>query len=358
MSRPIRALIHTAALEHNLQQARQYNPDSKIMAVVKANGYGHGIVPVARALSGADGFGVASLEEAMVLRDAGVEHPITALEGFFEETELAYFIEQRVQAVIHSYWQLELLERAKGTGSIDVWVKIDTGMNRLGFAIQDTSTVIARLRECRHVGELGLMSHLACADDTHSDSARTQMERFGTLVQEHQLPASLANSAGVVGWPGNGYQWVRPGIMLYGGTPTIGNSAVALELKPAMTLTSALIAVNQRRKGDAIGYGGDWVCPEDMIVGVVAAGYGDGYPRHARAGTPVLVNNTPAPLIGRVSMDMITVDLRQHKDAKVGDEVVLWGNGLPVDTVADHAGTISYELLCHVTPRVPRIETS
>ena len=356
MSRPARAFINTAALKHNLNQARQFHPNRKIMAVIKANGYGHGIVAVASALSDADGFGVASLEEAMALRDAGVALPITALEGFFEASELPYFIDHKVQAVIHSAWQVDILEQSGEKGQIDVWVKIDTGMNRLGFPLEEAQSVIDRLRNCDRVGQLVLMSHLACADEADSDSTRSQVEKFRQLASETGLPASLANSAGVVAWPETAYDWQRPGIMLYGSSPVAGKSASELNLKPVMTATSALIAVRQQRKGDAVGYGGDWVCPEDMTIGVVAFGYGDGYPRHAGPGTPVLVNGKVATLIGRVSMDMITVDLRTNQDARVGDRVVLWGDGLPIDDVARHADTISYELLCHVTSRVPRIE--
>ena len=356
MSRPARAFINTAALKHNLNQARQFHPNSKIMAMVKANGYGHGLITVGQALADADGFGVASIEEALALRDAGIRQPITALEGFFEAPELPYFVEHDVQAVIHSAWQLELLERFSGDGKIDVWVKVDTGMNRLGFSVDEAQTVVDQLHRCEHAGQLTLMSHLACADDVNSDAARAQVAKFRQLVGDTGLPASLANSAGVVAWPDTAYEWQRPGIMLYGSSPVTGKTADALDLRPVMTASSALIAVRQLRKGDAVGYGGDWVCPEDMTVGVVAFGYGDGYPRHAKPGTPVLVNEKTVPLIGRVSMDMITVDLRTQENARVGDKVVLWGDGLPVDDVAHHADTISYELLCHVTSRVPRIE--
>ena len=356
MSRPARALINTAALKHNLHQARQFHPESKVMAVVKANGYGHGIVAVANALDNADGFGVASLEEAMVLRDAGISRPIAALEGFFEASELPYFVDHKIQAVIHSSWQLDILEQSSDKGQIDVWVKIDTGMNRLGFPLDEAPTVIDRLRRCDRVNQLALMSHLACADEVDSESTRAQVKRFRELATENGLPASLANSAGVVAWPDTAYQWQRPGIMLYGSSPVTGRSASELDLRAAMTVTSAVIAIRQLHKGDAVGYGGDWVCPEHMTIGVVAFGYGDGYPRHARPGTPVLINGQIAPLIGRVSMDMITVDLRAHEGARVGDSVTLWGDGLSVDEIARHAETISYELLCHVTARVPRIE--
>jgi alanine racemase len=355
MTRPARALVDIAALKHNLQRARQLHPDRKIMAVVKANGYGHGIAAVSDALSGADGFGVASIDEALVLRDHGVTAPITVLEGFFDGAELPYFRSHDLQAVVHSGWQLELLERTKLDGKVDIWLKVDTGMNRLGFALDDIEVAIRRVSSSDYAGEIGLMSHLACADEPGSEATREQIARFRALASQHRFTTSLANSAGVVGWPDSAFDWQRPGIMLYGSSPVAGQSAQELDLQPAMTVKSALIAVNQRRKGDAVGYGGEWVCPEDMAVGVVAFGYGDGYPRHARSGTPVLVNGKLVPLIGRVSMDMITLDLRNQPSAQAGDEVILWGEGLPIDDVARDAGTISYELICHVTERVLRV---
>lgn len=355
MTRPARALIDTAVLRHNLQRARQLHPDSKVMAVVKANGYGHGMASVCAALSGADAFGVASVDEALVLRDSGVTSPITVLEGFFDRTELPYFRSHHLHAVIHSAWQLDLLEHIELDGKINIWVKVDTGMNRLGFAPEKTEAVIKRARSSDNVGEISLMSHLASADEPGSRITRDQIARFRSLVTRLRFTASLANSAGVVGWPESAFDWQRPGVMLYGASPILGQSARALDLRPAMTVKSALIAVNQRRMGDTVGYGGEWICPEDMAVGVVAFGYGDGYPRHARPGTPVLLNGKQAPLVGRVSMDMITLDLRAHPTAQVGDEVTLWGDGLPIEDVARHAGTISYELMCHVTERVPRV---
>ncbi len=355
MTRPARALINTAALKHNLQRAQQLHPTSKIMAVVKANGYGHGITAVSHALSDADGFGVASVDEALVLRESGVTAPITVLEGFFEATELTYIQSHNLIPVIHSSWQMDLLDNSRLDSEIDIWLKVDTGMNRLGFAPAEVEHAIQRASDSNHVGEIRLMSHLACADQPDSQATKNQISRFRNIVEGYNYTSSLANSAGVLNWPDSAFDWQRPGIMLYGSSPIEGQTAKALDLLPAMTVKSALIAVNQRSKGDAVGYGAEWICPEDMSVGVVAFGYGDGYPRHAKQGTPVLVNGIVAPLIGRVSMDMITVDLRQHSTAQVGDEVVLWGDGLPIDDVARQADTISYELMCHVTDRVPRV---
>jgi alanine racemase len=231
-------------------------------------------------------------------------------------------------------------------------------MHRIGFPPEVLPAVIKRLKVCMAVGRVRVMSHFPTADNRFDIVTPDQIRLLDELTLNLNVERSLANSAGIVNWPSSHLEWVRPGIMLYGASPMIGMSAATLDLMPVMTLASEFIAINQRRKGDAIGYGGDWVCPEDMPVGVVAVGYGDGYPRHAPPGTPVLVNGVRVPLIGRVSMDMITVDLRDLPDAKVGDSVVLWGAGLPVEEIAALSGTIAYELLCCVTARVPRIEST
>lgn len=356
MTRPARALIDAQALRHNLDRVRQSAPQSRIMAVVKANGYGHGLAYVARNLLQAQTFAVASLEEAVVLRNAGVAHPICLLEGFFDEDELAQLNHYRFNPVIHHESQLALLERGRGTNPIDVWLKVDTGMHRIGFDAKVARAVLERFESYAFIDRIRLMSHLATADDTTDPATSAQIDRFNDVAAGLELERSLANSAGVLAWPASHFDWVRPGIMLYGASPLLGRSAAELGLEPVMTLTSRLIAVNPQRKGERIGYGGDWACPEDMPVGVVAMGYGDGYPRHAPSGTPVLVNEQRVPLIGRVSMDMITVDLRSQSHAKVGDPVVLWGRGLPVEEVAESAGTIGYELLAGMPQRVPRVE--
>jgi alanine racemase len=257
--------------------------------------------------------------------------------------------------VVHQAEQLRLLEGAPLSVPLSVWLKIDTGMHRLGFAPAAARRAFERLRACRAVGEVRLMSHLASADDCRDPSTRKQLELFLPLARALGVEASCANSAGVIAWPDSHLDWVRPGLMLYGATPMLDTSSEALGLKPVMTLATALIAVQLRQRGDAIGYGGDYRCPEDMPVGVAAIGYGDGYPRHAPPGTPVLLNGRVVPLIGRVSMDMITLDLRTQPDARIGDPVVLWGEGLPVEEVAQRAGTVAYELLCHVAERIPRI---
>lgn len=354
--RPIRALIDPDALRHNFSRVRSFASLSKVMAVVKANAYGHGLAWTAKILRDADAFGVASPEEGIQLRDAGIRKPICLLEGFFHPDELPILEQHQLSSVIHHESQLWDLEHAGKIHPIDVWVKVDTGMHRLGFQPEALPDIIKRLKVCMAAGRVRVMSHCPTADNRFDNTTPHQIQTLDELTQNLNVERSLANSACVVNWPTSHFDWVRPGIMLYGATPMIGMSAEVLNLKPVMTLTSELISINQRAKGDAIGYGGEWVCPEDMPVGVVAAGYGDGYPRHAPPGTPVLVNGVRLPLIGRVSMDMITVDLRELPDAKVGDPVVLWGAGLPVEEIATLTNTISYELLCCVTARVPRVE--
>jgi alanine racemase len=357
MSRPARALLDSEALRHNLAQVRRCAPRARVMAVVKANGYGHGLLWVAQALADADAFAVASVEEGGQLRRGGIRQPVTVLEGFFSADEIPLLVENGLEPVIHHAVQLQQLEAATAAPAT-VWIKVDSGMHRVGFAPEDFGEAWRRIKALRGVRRMRVMTHFASADETGDAATAHQMQVFGALIKDMDVETSLANSAGIVAWPASHGEWVRPGIMLYGASPVNGRDASDLGLRPVMTLESALITVQQRRRGDAIGYGGDWVCPEDMPVGVVAIGYGDGYPRHVRAGTPVLVNGTRAALIGRVSMDMITLDLRAVPRARIGDRVVLWGAGLAVDEIAHHAGTISYELLCHVTERIPRVDAA
>lgn len=353
MSRPLRARIDLPALQHNLQQVRHAAPHSRVMAVVKANGYGHGMVRVAQTLREADGFAVACLEEAVALREAGLTQPITLLEGFFETSELTPICHYRLMPVLHCLQQIEQLEAARLPQPIPVWLKIDTGMHRLGFAPDVFADILRRLQACTNVGEIGLFSHLGYADDRRSAQTLRQCAQFQSVAMNFTGARSLANSGGLLGWPETRFDWVRPGLMLYGISPFSGDTGIERDLLPVMTLESRLIAVRRFTRGDAIGYGGAWVCPEDMPIGVVAAGYGDGYPRHASAGTPVLVNGQRTQIIGRVSMDMLYVDLRSQPDARIGDPVVLWGADLPVEEIARSAGTIPYELVCAIASRVP-----
>jgi len=348
-----RAVIDHSALRHNLALVRRRAPDSRIWAVVKANAYGHGMAPVATTLEAADGLAVARVEEGVRLREAGIARPILVLEGVLFEDELAVARKLGLELALHQPGQIALLERTRTARPLRVWVKVDTGMHRLGFDPEAALALLARLDADPGVEKpVGLMTHLAQADDTGDPLTPLQCERLRALDPAAKYPLSIGNSAGILAFPTSRTHWVRPGIMLYGASPLMGRSAAELGLLPVMGLEARLIAVRALRRGDRIGYGGTYVCPEDMPVGVAAIGYGDGYPRHAPTGTPVLVGGRRASLVGRVSMDMINIDLCGLPAAGVGDPVILWGEGLPVDEVAAWAGTIPYELLCQVTPRV------
>lgn len=352
-----RAVIDRSALRHNLARVRVAAPGSRVLAVIKANGYGHGALRAAQALADADSFAVACIAEAEALRAAGITHPLVLLEGVFSAKELQWLALNRGECVVHTIEQLELLEGARTERPISVWLKLDTGMHRLGFPPADAAQVAERLRNCTAVSELRVMTHLACADARDDGATAQQLAAFDRAVAGVGAEHSIANSAAVLAWPDSHRHWVRPGIMLYGASPFPEAEGVEFGLRPAMTLRTQLIAVQARKRGDAVGYGASYVCPEDMTIGVAAIGYGDGYPRHAPTGTPVLVNGARTRLIGRVSMDMVCVDLRSQPTAKVGDPVVLWGRDLPVDEVARHVGTISYELLCRVSQRVEYCDT-
>ncbi|MHB1609509.1 MAG: alanine racemase [Acidiferrobacter thiooxydans] len=352
--RPAYASLDAAALRHNLAEARALT-GARIMAIVKANGYGHGLVWVAKTLAEADAFGVASLEEGLELRAAGIRQEICLLEGFFDAAEMPVILRERLTPVVHDHYQVEVLKGMRGEQRCDVWIKVDTGMHRLGFEPAEVPAVVADLAALPCIARLGLLSHLACAEEADTTASRHQIERFAKLAFPG-LRRSLANSAGIMRWPAAHADWVRPGLMLYGASPLAPDISMPTRLKPVMTLRSRLISVRHRREGDAIGYGGVYRCPRDMPVGVVGVGYGDGYPREFRTAVSVLVRGQRAPVIGRVSMDMLTVDLRAVAEARVGDEVILWGQGLPVEEVAHAAGTIPYTLLCGLTQRLPRRE--
>ncbi|MFP3874703.1 MAG: alanine racemase [Thiohalophilus sp.] len=351
MTRATRATLNLRALQHNLTVARRHAPDSKLMAIIKANGYGHGMIEVAQALNDADAFGVACLDEAISLREAGIPQPIVLLEGFIQADDLRLLDGFQLQPVIHHPEQIAMLEASTGP-ALDVWLKVDTGMHRLGIAPRNIPAVLTRLLSCPRVGTVRLMTHLANADDREDDYTLEQIRRFETLDELSVTARSIANSAGLLGWAQSASDWARPGIMLYGVSPFNNSVGEQHDLRPVMTLRSQLIAVNHHQAGEPIGYGGSWRCPEAMPVGVVAIGYGDGYPRHVPSGTPVLINGRRAPIVGRVSMDMLCVDLRDFPKAAIGGEVILWGEGLPVEEIATAAGTIGYELLCKVTARV------
>lgn len=361
-SRATRATINLSNLKHNLSIAKQTVADANCMAIIKANGYGHGMVQMAQALSdhkgGADAFGVACLDEAISLREAGIGQRIVLLEGFSRAEDLNLIRGYNLEPVIHNQHQLDLLEANPGK-LIQCWLKVDTGMHRLGFSIEEAGQAYEQLLNSHSVVKpFHIMTHLANADDRDDQLTEKQFKQFASFVQglEFAEQISIVNSAGILGWnqlcSDSHGQWLRPGIMLYGVSPFINSIAKDYNLKPVMTLSSELIAINHHKKGDAIGYGGTYQCEEDMPVGVIAIGYGDGYPRHIEKDTPVLINGKHVPIVGRVSMDMITVDLRECADTKIGDEVILWGEGLPVEMIAEKAGTIGYELLCGITQRV------
>ncbi|MFC4727589.1 alanine racemase [Coralloluteibacterium thermophilus] len=359
MSRPTTATIHLDALRHNLARMRARAPGARVMAVVKADGYGHGLERVARALEGADGFGVAALADAERLRAAGLSQRIVLLSGFDEPADLPALRRLGVETVVHHDAQLAMLEAdaAQGGAPVRCWVKVDTGMHRLGFAADRVGEVHRRLRALPNVaGEIGLMTHFSSSDEFDGPRTPAQIAAFEAAVAGLPGPRSLCNSAGVLGWPQAHGDWIRPGGALYGVSVVEGVSAPDFDLAPAMTLSTRLIAVNRVARGERVGYAASWTCPEDMPVGVAALGYGDGYPRQAPPGTPMLVRGVRVPLIGRVSMDLITLDLRGIPDAAVGDPVVAWGRGLPVEEVAAHAGTIGYELVCSITRRVRFVE--
>ncbi len=354
MSRPLIARIHPAALQNNLAVARRHAGGARIMAVVKANGYGHGLRRVARALWNADGFAVLSLEEAIGLRDLGWDKPILLLEGMFDAAELAECTAQRVTLVVHHAEQIAMLEHAHPVSPFPVFLKLNSGMNRLGFKPQDFHAALARLTACVNVSEITLMSHFATADEATGVSG--QLEIIQAVFAGLDHPVSLANSAALLRYRATQRDWVRPGIMLYGASPFAEEDAHALDLQPAMTLSSRIIAVQTLASGEAVGYGARFIADQPMRVGVVACGYADGYPRHAGTGTPILVNGQRTRTLGCVSMDMLCADLTDIPGADVGAPVVLWGTGLPVEAVATAAGTISYELLCAVAQRVPMSE--
>ena len=350
--RPIKATIDLAALHDNLQVAQKLAPQSKIMAVLKANAYGHGLLRAANAMKKAAGFAVLNIEEAITLREAGFDQTILLLEGFFDREELRLVHEYHLATVVHQQEQLRLILQA-APGKLDVHLKINSGMNRLGFKPDDFPSAISALRQAR-VASVTLMTHFATADEPAG--VREQVSLFREITAGLSYPRSLSNSAALIRYPESHADWVRPGIILYGATPFADRSAADIGVKPAMTLSSEIIAIQNLRSGEMVGYGGNFRADHSMRIGVVACGYADGYPRLAPTGTPVLVEGERVPTAGRVSMDMICVDLSKVPQTRIGSPVELWGTGLSVDEVARSAGTVGYELLCAVAPRVPMTE--
>ncbi|SRR5258706_7928326 len=350
--RPIVARVSASALANNLAVVRRRAPNARVMAVIKARGYGHGLLFAARALARADAFAVCELEAAIELRDAGFHQPLVLLQGFFSDNELPLFAEYGLTPVLHDMEQIEMLGWIPLPIKLDVYLKINTGMNRLGLRPESVGRALAMLRRTSWVGRVSLMTHFACAD--LSDGIEEPLRYFNQITAAHPGHVrSLANSAALLADARTHADWVRPGIMLYGASPFAERSADAYGLRPVMTLASRVIAVQQVQPDEGVGYGALFRARSPMRVGIVACGYADGYPRHAPSNTPVLVDGQRTRIVGRVSMDMLAVDLTQLPGAGVGSEVTLWGEGLPADEVATHAGTIAYELFCGVAPRVP-----
>ena len=357
MSRATSATIHLGALRRNFARVRERAAGAKVMAVVKADGYGHGLERVARALGDVDAFGVAAIGDGLRLRAAGIERRIVVLSGPDEAADLAEFRRLKLEAVIHHEAQLAWLEGDRDARSLRVWLKIDTGMHRLGFAPAHAAAAHARLRALANVdAEVALMTHFAASDEFENALTARQIGVFDAATQTLSGVRALSNSAGMLGWPGARGDWMRVGGLLYGLSVVEGKSGADLGFEAAMTLSTKLIAVNRVQRGERIGYAATWECPENMDVGVAAIGYGDGYPRSVSSGTPVLVGGRRASIVGRVSMDLITIDLREVPNAQVGARVVLWGDGLPIEEVAKAAGTISYDLTCGMTKRVLFVE--
>ncbi|MFT3791721.1 MAG: alanine racemase [Rudaea sp.] len=369
MSRTALATIHLGALRRNLARVRERAGGARVMAVVKADGYGHGLERVARACADADALGVAALGDGLRLRAAGIAQRIVVLSGPDEAGDLAEFRRLELDAVIHHESQLAWLAADRSVSSasgrpLRVWLKVDTGMHRLGFDPRSIVETYTKLRALPNVdADIVLMTHFAASDEFDNDLTAAQIARFDQATAHLAGARALANSAGLLGWPAAfagsaspAGHWVRVGGLLYGLSVVEGKSGTDLGFEPAMTLSTKLISVKRVKKGERIGYAATWECPEDMPIGVAAIGYGDGYPRSAQPGTPVLVNGMRAAIVGRVSMDLITIDLRGAPRAQVGDRITLWSRELPVETIAAHAGTISYDLTCGMTRRVLFVE--
>ena len=357
MPRPLCATIHLDSMQHNLARARACAPEARVWAVVKANAYGHGLERGVKGFMGADGLALIETENALRLRELGWMKPILLLEGIFDASDVSLLAEHNINSTVHSIEQIKMLEYTQLYRPIDVHLKMNTGMNRLGFKPDEYAAAYHRLRAIKGVRNITLMTHFANADELEHPrlSVGAQVERFVGGAQGLEGERSLSNSGGVLHQADLQAElrndWVRPGIMLYGGTPG-GRTARDFGLRPTMTLSSEIIAIQDLVAGDTVGYGSSFEAAGPMQVGVVACGYADGYPRSAPHGTPVIVDGVRTSVVGRVSMDMMTVDLTPVRNARVGSQVTLWGDGLPIDEVASSAGTIGYELMCALAPRV------
>ncbi len=352
MKRSSRITIHPESLQHNLKRAKQVAPNAKSLAVIKADAYGHGAIATAGILYElADAFAVSCIPEAVELRKAGISKPITILQGHQSADDLRIAAHYNLRLTVHDIRQLSLLDAYSSKHCFDVNIKIDTGMHRLGFQPDQAEKLYAKLKSHSQVNSdsLIMMTHLSSADELEKEVTPQQLDCFDKACKNIPSPQSIANSAGILGWDKSHADWIRPGIMLYGSSPFASSNREVHDLKAAMTLNAPIIAVHTLKQGDNIGYGATWQCPNDMRVAVIACGYADGYPRHAKSGTPVWLNGREARLVGRVSMDMIVVDINDFEEGEVqvGDHAELWGKNLSVDRVAESAETIAYELLCN-----------
>ena len=351
--RPIQALISQSALQHNLAVVKKHAAHAKVMAVVKANAYGHGLIHVAHALNAADGFAVLDLSEALALREAGFKQTILLLEGVFSRAELLLAAASAVDVVVHNSQQIDMLEQASLANTINIHLKMNSGMNRLGFTPAEYAAAFNRLSACHHVNTITLMTHFATADEEPGIAEPlARFEHAAQALKQTQSAISLANSATILRYPQAHGDWVRPGIMLYGASPVTATPASSFGLSAAMTFSSEIISVQTLAIGESVGYGNRFTASRPTRVGIVACGYADGYPRHASNGTPIAVHGQMTQTIGRVSMDMLYADLTDIAPAGIGSAVEMWGQQVPVDSVAEACGTVGYELLCAVAPRV------
>ncbi|MDP0561633.1 MAG: alanine racemase [Candidatus Endonucleobacter sp. (ex Gigantidas childressi)] len=348
MGRPTKAVINLNALRNNYFLAKDIS-GGKVVAVIKANAYSHGAVRCAQALADiADAFAVSCIEEALELREAGITQPIILLEGFFDALEIPFIVKHQLDTVVHCNEQLEILENSQLQSGIRVWLKMDTGMHRIGFMPNEYRDAWRRLNAIQKINDIVLMSHLACADEPDISYTMRQLEVFEEYSVGLPGNRSISNSAGLIAYSGTSAEWCRPGLMLYGVSPFSCPHSLEQRLQPVMELHSSIISIKDIPAGSAVGYGSSWIADTSVRLGVVAIGYADGYPRHAESKTPVMVNGLRVPLIGRVSMDMLTVDLTTQPKAKVGDNVLLWGEQLLVSEIAHHSNTVAYQLLCNL----------
>ena len=348
--RATKAVVKLSALRHNLAQVRHYAPEAKVLAIVKADAYGHGLLRLLPGLTDADGLGVLRLSEALLLRDAGYRRPIVLLEGVFSADELQAASDQDISIVVHHQQHIAMLKNSSLAKPLAVFLKMNSGMNRLGFVPGEFESAYLQLKACPSVADISLMTHFATADDERGIAQ--QLQAFDSATANISAPISLANSASIIRYPEAHRDWVRPGIMLYGASPVAGTPAASFGLQPVMRFTSEVIAIQTLQAGQGLGYGQQYIAERETRIAVVACGYADGYPRIAPNGTPIAIDGQLSQVLGRVSMDMMFADISQLPEVRVGSEVELWGELLSVDAVAEAAGTVGYELLCAVAPRV------